>query len=76
MNNTLTLAKIYERQGHTSDALCIYQNLLKDEPQNSSIQDAIKRLSSKHPKKVAYFTKMHSKEQFAKFERWLVKPWS
>jgi cytochrome c-type biogenesis protein CcmH/NrfG len=74
--STITLARIYERQGHIDDALAIYTQLLQDKPQSRDIQKAIQRLQHRDTKKIAYFTKMHTKEQFAKFERWLVKPWS
>jgi tetratricopeptide (TPR) repeat protein len=74
--NTLTMAKIYEKQGHTEDAMAIYKQLLKSEPQNSTYKKAILRLSDKNAKKVAYFTAMHTKEHFDVFQRWLVKPWS
>jgi len=74
--STITLAKIYERQGHFDDAVVIYRELLKNNPQNSEYKSALERLSSRNLKKVLFFTHMHTKEQYSKFERWLVKPWS
>ncbi len=72
----MTLAKIYEDQGDIADAIAIYTQLLKNEPQNSDIKKAIKRLRGKNMKKVTYFARMHTKEQFLEFEKWLVKPWN
>jgi len=74
--STLTLAKIYERQGHTEDAIAIYSQLLKKEPKNSELLKAIERLKGKNHQKVSYFTSMNKKDQFIEFEKWLVKPWS
>ncbi len=75
MSNTITMAKIYEKQGHFDDAVTIYRKLLEKNPQNSEYKKAIERLSRKNLKKVLFFTHMHTKEQYSKFERWLVKPW-
>jgi tetratricopeptide (TPR) repeat protein len=44
---TLTLARLYEDQGHKIDALEIYEELLKKDPENIEIVDAISRLSGK-----------------------------
>lgn len=74
--STITLARIYERQGHTADAIAIYSQLLKNEPQNSSLIKAIARLKGKNMQKVTFFTSMNKKDQFQAFEKWLVKPWS
>ncbi|HIP02269.1 MAG TPA: tetratricopeptide repeat protein [Campylobacterales bacterium] len=74
--STLTLARIYERQGHTADAIAIYSQLLKEEPRNSTLLKAIERLKGKNMQKVSFFTAMNTKDQFREFEKWLVKPWS
>ncbi len=74
--STLTLARIYERQGHTEDAMAIYSQLLKDEPKNKVLLKALQRLKGKNSQKVAFFTDMNTKDQFREFEKWLVKPWS
>ncbi|MCH9814388.1 MAG: hypothetical protein K0U47_10670 [Epsilonproteobacteria bacterium] len=74
--STITLARIYEKQGHMNDALAIYKNLLEHDPQNSSVKKAIRRIRRSGNTKVTYFTQMHTKEQFENFEKWLVKPWS
>ena len=74
--STITLARIYERQGHTEDAISIYLQLLKTEPDNSKFKKAIARLKGKNIRRVTYFTAMNKKEQFFEFEKWLVKPWS
>ncbi len=70
------MARIYERQGHTADAIAIYSKLLKNEPDNFGLKKAIQRLRGKNMQKVAFFTAMYKKEQFQVFEKWLVKPWS
>lgn len=74
--STVTLARIYERQGHTADAIAIYCDLLKNEPNNDSLLKALQRLKGKNVQKVAFFTAMNKKDQFREFEKWLVKPWS
>jgi tetratricopeptide (TPR) repeat protein len=74
--STITLARIYERQGHTEDALAIYSQLFKNDPKNPELIKAIRRLKGSHAKRVSYFVNMYKKEQFAQFEKWLVKPWS
>ncbi len=81
--STVTLAKIYEKQGHTQEALSIYRALLDKDPKNSEAKKAIQKIvgvkkhkSSDNSSKVSYFINMHTKEQFYNFERWLVKPWS
>jgi len=74
--STITLARIYERQGHTADAIAIYSELLKNEPQNAVLLKALQRLKGKNMQKVAFFTGMNKKDQFREFEKWLVKPWS
>jgi tetratricopeptide (TPR) repeat protein len=74
--STITLARIYEKQGHIEDALLIYRELYKADPKNPELIKAMKRVQGPHAKRVSYFVKMYKKEQFKKFERWLVKPWS
>jgi cytochrome c-type biogenesis protein CcmH/NrfG len=73
---SITLASIYEQQGHKKEALSIYKSLYKDNPNNVDIKKAIKRLQGKRISKVSYFANMHTKEQFDKFERWLVTGWN
>ncbi len=74
--STITLARIYERQGHSQEAIAIYSQLLKNQPKNSELKKALARLKGKNMQKVAFFTTMHKKAQFREFEKWLVKPWS
>ena len=75
---TLTLAQIYELQGLKSDALEIYKEILKKDPQNSDARAAIHRLSGirRHFRGVdeemkRFFIEMDSEAEFAEFERWL-----
>ena len=77
---TLTLAQIYELQGIKSDALEIYKEILKKDPQNQEARVAIHRLSGvrRHFKGVntrmkQFFIEMDSEAEFAEFERWLSK---
>jgi tetratricopeptide (TPR) repeat protein len=75
------LANIYEQQGHTEEALSIYKSLLVSDSENVDIINAIKRLSpNKRYKKISskaeYFSKMRSRDQFKKFEKWLVSGWN
>ncbi len=74
--STITLAKIYEKQGHIEDAKKVYEELLKNDPKNIQIQKALKRISDKNGDKISYFINMDKKEQFQSFEKWLVKPWN
>ncbi|MCV6608415.1 MAG: hypothetical protein OIF32_09390 [Campylobacterales bacterium] len=80
MSNTITLARLYEDQGHKNDALGIYQEILKQDPTNKEVIEAIARLTGHRKeflgvdkKKLNYFIKMTKEEDFLKFERWLAK---
>ena len=75
---TLTLAQIYELQGLKSDALEIYKEILKKDPENHEARVAIRRLSGirRHfggvnEKMKSFFVEMESDAEFAEFERWL-----
>ena len=78
---TLTLANIYELQGLKEEALEIYKEILKKNPQNSEI--AIRRLSGMRKKYLnvntqmkEFFLKMDTDIEFKEFERWLLKLWN
>ena len=80
MSNTITLARLYEDQGHKEDALGIYQEILKRDPENREVITAIARLSGQRKefsgvdkKKLNFFIKMTKEDDFLKFERWLAK---
>ena len=80
---TLTLASIYELQGLKDEALKIYKDLLKKNPNNKDAKIAIKRLSGIRKKYLHvneemknFFVKMDSEVEFLEFERWLVKLWN
>ncbi len=80
---TLTLAKIYESQGYIRDALTIYEDILLKDPRNTEALKAVARLRRNSKKFVGvnkklkkYFIKMHKKEHFDKFERWLAVSWN
>ena len=80
---TLTLASIYEFQGHKQDAIEIYKDVLKKNPDNKEAKIAIKRLSGIRKKYLGvdeemkkFFLNMNSEVEFLEFERWLVKLWN
>jgi len=80
---TLTLANIYELQGLKEEALEIYKEVLKKNPNNSDAKIAIRRLSGMRKKFLNvnvqmkdYFLKMESEVEFKEFERWLLKTWN
>ena len=80
---TLTLASIYELQGLKDEALEIYRDILKRDPQNKEAKIAIKRLSGirknfegVNEEMKEFFINMDSKVEFLEFERWLLKLWS
>jgi tetratricopeptide (TPR) repeat protein len=80
---TLTLANIYELQGLKEEALEIYKEILKKDPNNSEAKIAIRRLSGMRRKFLnvntqmkEYFLKMDTEVEFKEFERWLLKAWN
>ena len=80
---TLTLANIYELQGLKEEALEIYKNILKKDPQNSEAKIAIRRLSGMRRKFLnvntqmkEFFLKMDTDIEYKEFERWLLKTWN
>ena len=80
---TLTLANIYELQGLKEEALDIYKEVLKNDPNNSDAKIAIRRLSGMRKKFLKvnqemkdYFLKMENDVEFKEFERWLLKAWN
>ena len=80
---TLTLANIYELQGLKEEALDIYKEVLRKDPQNSDAKIAIRRLSGMRKKFLNvnsqmkdFFLKMDTEVEFNEFERWLLKTWN
>lgn len=80
---TLTLANIYELQGLKEEALEIYKNILKKDPNNAEAKVAIRRLSGVRKKFLRvnsqmkeFFVKMDTDVEFKEFERWLLKGWN
>ena len=80
---TLTLANIYELQGLKEEALEIYKEILKKDPNNAEAKVAIRRLSGVRKKFLKvnsqmkeFFIKMDSDVEFNEFERWLLKAWN
>ena len=74
--STVTLAKIYEKQGHLADALEIYETLYQKNPADYEVKEAIDRIKKVNTKALKYFMGMQTPEQFVKFEKWLAKSWS
>ena len=80
---TLTIASIYEFQGHKEDALKIYKEILMKDPSNKEAIAAIRRLSGIHKKYSGvntqmrdFFVDMQSDIEFKELERWLVRLWN
>ncbi|MDX1295697.1 MAG: tetratricopeptide repeat protein [Sulfurimonadaceae bacterium] len=80
---TLTLANIYELQGLKDEALEIYKEILKKEPNNAEAKIAIRRLSGMRRKYLGvnkemkeFFVQMEDQVEFIEFERWLLKLWN
>ena len=80
---TVTLANIYELQGLKEEALEIYKDVLKNDPENTEAKIAIRRLSGMRKKFLGvdegmreFFVKMDSEVEFNEFERWLAKIWT
>jgi tetratricopeptide (TPR) repeat protein len=80
---TLTLANIYELQGLKEEALEIYKEILKKEPNNSDAKIALRRLSGVRKKFLgvnnemkSFFVQMDEEAEFIQFERWLMRTWN
>ncbi len=81
--STLTLASVYELQGLKDEALEIYKDVLKKNPQNKEAKVAIRRLSGIRKKYLGvneemkqFFVAMDSEVEFIEFERWMAKLWN
>ena len=82
MFKTLTCASIYEMQGRKDEALLIYEEILKKDPQNFEASQALKRLKKVekkfdgvNQKAKNFFINARSGEDLKTFERWLMQ-WS
>ncbi len=82
-DKTVTLASIYELQGLKAEALEIYKDILKKDPENEEAKIAIRRLSGIRrtfsgvdEKMKEFFIKMDTDIEFNEFERWLAKTWN
>lgn len=80
---TLTLASIYETQGHYNEAAEIYKTILEDDPNNAEARIALKRLTSNrksygkaNENMLNLFVQMDSTVEFNEFERWLLQLWN
>ncbi|MGA9046451.1 hypothetical protein, partial [Sulfuricurvum sp.] len=65
------------------DALEIYKEILKKDPNNSDAKIAIRRLSGMRKKFLgvnnemkAFFVQMDDEAEFIQFERWLLRAWN
>ena len=77
---TLTLASIYELQGLKAEALEIYKEILKTDPENTEAKVAIRRLSGIRKRFLGsneqmkdFFVNANSEVEYLEFERWLVQ---
>ncbi len=80
---TLTLANIYELQGLKTEALEIYKEILRHDPNNSDAKIAIRRLSGIRRKFLGvneemkeFFVTMDERVEYNEFERWLLQLWN
>ena len=80
---TLTLASIYEIQGHRHEAAEIYKTILQENPENIEAKNALKRLTSNrknygkaNEEMLNFFISMDSQVEYNEFERWLLKLWN
>ena len=78
--HTVTLAQIYEMQGLKDEALHIYREILKKDPDNHEARVAIRRLSGVHrhfpgvnEAMKKFFITMRTEEEFSQFEEWLAQ---
>jgi len=78
--HTVTLAQIYEMQGLKEDALQIYREILKKDPDNREAKVAIRRLSGIHrhfngvnEAMKNFFITMETEVEFLQFEEWLAQ---
>lgn len=76
----ISLASLFEIQGLKDKALEVYKNILKNDPQNKEAIAGIRRISGVRKKfrgvnedMKQFFVSMNTKDEFIKFERWLVK---
>ena len=80
---TLTLASIYEIQGHRHEAAEIYKTILQENTKNNEAKIALKRLTSNrknygkaNEEMINFFISMDSRIEYNEFERWLLKLWN
>lgn len=79
-NSTVTEALIYESQGLKDDALKVYRNILKNDPENKEAIGAIRRISGLrkrrsdvNAKMLDFFINMKTKNEIDEFKLWLTK---
>lgn len=78
MRNTITEALIYENQGLRDDAIEIYKNILKSDPNNKDAQNGVRRLSglktqiSANKIMLEFFLNLKNDDEIREFKRWLV----
>ena len=80
---TLTLASIYEIQGHRHEAAEIYKTILQENPEKIEAKIALKRITSNrknygkaNEEMLNFFISMDSQIEYNEFERWLLKLWN
>ena len=82
MKETITEALIYENQGLRDEALEIYKNILKHDPNNQEARSAIRRLSGLKRKNsetneqmLEFYLNLKENDDagIREFKRWLIK---
>ncbi|MSN97108.1 tetratricopeptide repeat protein [Campylobacter sp. FMV-PI01] len=73
MNDLLTKALIYESQGLNNDALKIYNEILKIQPENIEILKAVERIKYKPNQEMLNLFFSKNKDDIDKFKRWLTQ---
>ncbi|GAD19244.1 tetratricopeptide repeat protein [Helicobacter fennelliae] len=77
---TSTLAHIYEIQGHKQEAIVIYEEILRKNPNDKQARSSIVRLKTDQCKftglnkeKFLLFVNAQSDEDYLQFEEWLTQ---
>lgn len=80
MFKTITLASIYELQGFKDEAMLIYEEILKKDPDNFEAKQALKHLKKPiksfegvNQKAKNFFIHARSSDELKTFERWLMR---
>ncbi len=77
--NTTILASIYEIQGYKQEAMLIYEEILRKDPNNNEAKAALTRLKMQkyeflgvNTDKLQLFVNAHTQKEYQKLEEWLL----